>query len=75
MDLQSTLDKLQVGINMKMMIRKYIELYKIPENDIQDVIQFLRTKKLYEIQNLNSIKKKQLSQETEILSLTESIKN
>ena len=74
--MEEILDKLEVGINMKMAIRRYCQLASITQDIMEETIEKLKKMKLYEIQKLNSELKYVPKQEepTGIKPITDSIK-
>lgn len=66
------LEKLKVGINMKMAIRRYCELSRVAGDILEETIEKLKGMKLYEIQKLNSELKNKSREE--IRPLTDGIK-
>lgn len=73
--MEEILNKLEVGMNMKMAIRRYCELAKITDEMLEETIMKLKNMKLYEIQKLNSELKSNPSDEPSSLSpMTDSIK-
>lgn len=74
--MEEILDKLKVGINMKMAIRRYCQLANIKNDVIEETVEKLKQMKMYEIQKLNSeLKSKLHEQESNaIRPMTDNIK-
>ena len=73
--MEDILHKLDVGMNMKMAIRRYCQLADIEEDNLEETVHKLKCMKLYEIQKLNSELKINLkSQPMGITPMTDSIK-
>jgi hypothetical protein len=72
--MEEILNKLEVGINMKMAIRRYCQLANITDDIIEETIEKLKQMKLYEIQKLNSELKSKPREEQEIRPMTDNIK-
>lgn len=56
--MEDILNKLEIGINMRMAIRTHLKLVNVPPEEIEEKILELKKLKLYEIQKLNSDLKK-----------------
>ena len=61
--MEDILNKLEIGINMRMAIRTHLKLANVAPDEIEEKISELKKLRLYEIQKLNSDLKKGVSRE------------